>query len=83
LAGFVIVMPQVLPVVWHRLVWLIKVVGAAAAAGQPAAAVLAVVDVILLLLPWAGSLLLLVMMARGPARWVVDRWSPARLQGRS
>jgi putative peptide zinc metalloprotease protein len=78
--GFVIVLPQLLPVVWHRLIWLIHAVGTAAATGQPALATLAAVNVLLLLLPCAGSLLLLAMIARGPVQWILARCAPTRLQ---
>ncbi|MGH3720930.1 MAG: hypothetical protein ACRDRI_19190 [Pseudonocardiaceae bacterium] len=84
LVGFVILVPRVLPVVWHRLTWLTHAVGRTAAAGQPAEAALGVVNIILLLLPWAGSLLLLGRMVRGPVRWLWARCSPAWLRaGRS
>jgi putative peptide zinc metalloprotease protein len=78
-AGFVIVLPQLLPVLWHRLIWLIHAVSTAAATGQPALATLAAVDVLLLLLPCAGSLLLLGMIARGPVQWILARCTPTRL----
>ncbi|MGH3866205.1 MAG: hypothetical protein ACRDQ4_08750 [Pseudonocardiaceae bacterium] len=82
--GFLIVVPRVLPVVWHRLVWLVHAVQAKVAAGQVAEATLGVVQIFLLLLPWVGSLLLLGMMARRPVRWLRARWSPARVSaGRS
>jgi putative peptide zinc metalloprotease protein len=84
LVGFLLVVPRVLPVVWHRLVWLIHVVGTKAADGQVAEAALGVVQIVLLLLPWVGSLLLLGMMARRPVRWLLARWNPARMSaGRS
>ncbi len=81
LVGFVIVVPQILPVLWHQLIWLIHTVSVAAATGQVAAALLGVVDIILLLLPCAGSLLLLGMIIHGPARWVFARCGLARSQG--
>jgi putative peptide zinc metalloprotease protein len=77
--GFLLVVPRVLPVVGHRLVWLANAVGAKAAAGQMAEAALGVVQIVLLLLPWVGSLLLMGMMARRPVRWLLARWSPARV----
>jgi putative peptide zinc metalloprotease protein len=84
LVGFLIVVPRVLPVVWHRLVGLIHAVGAAGAAGEVAVAALGVVQIILLLLPWVGSLLLLGMMARRPVRWLWTRRGPAQVRaGRS
>ena len=79
--GFLIVVPQVLPVLLHQLIWLFHAVGAAASSGQLALATLGVVDILLLLLPCVGSLLLLGMVTRGPARWVLARCGPARLQG--
>jgi len=80
LIGLAILLPQVLPVVWQRLIWLIHAVGTAAATGQPAEATLGIVNIILLLLPWIGSLMLLGMMLHGPARWVLARCAPTRLQ---
>jgi putative peptide zinc metalloprotease protein len=79
LVGFLIVIPRVLPVVWHRLVWLIQAVRAAASASHGAEAALGVVQIVLLLLPWVGSLLMLGMMARRPVQWLRDRWNPARV----
>ena len=55
--GFVIIVPQVLPVLLHRLIWLFHAVSAAASSGQLALATLGVVDILLLLLPCVGSLL--------------------------
>jgi putative peptide zinc metalloprotease protein len=84
LVGFLIVVPRVLPVVWHRLLWLCHAVGAAAGAGHAAEAALGVVQVVLLLLPWLGSVLLLGMMARRPVQWVWTRGVPALVRaGRS
>jgi putative peptide zinc metalloprotease protein len=84
LVGFLLVVPRVLPVVWHRLVWLTQAVAAKAVAGQAAEAALGVVQIVLLLLPWVGSLLLLGMMARRPVQWLLARWSPACVRaGRS
>jgi hypothetical protein len=80
LIGLAILLPQVLPVVWQRLIWLTHAVGTAAAAGQPAEATLGVVNIIFLLLPWIGSLMLLGMMLQGPVHWVLGR--RARLQTR-
>ena len=77
--GFLLVVPRVLPVVGHRLVWLANAVATKAAAGQAAEAALGVVQIVLLLLPWVGSLLLLGMMARRPVRWLLARWRPARV----
>ena len=82
--GFLIVVPRVLPVVWHRLVWLVHAVQVNAAAGQMAETALGVVQIFLLLLPWVGSLLLLGMTARRPVRWLLARWSRGRVRaGRS
>ena len=84
LVGFLLVVPRMLPVVWHRLIWLSQAVGAKAAAGQLAEAALGVVQIVLLLLPWVGSLLLLGMMVHRRVRWLLARWSPARVSaGRS
>jgi putative peptide zinc metalloprotease protein len=83
MVGFMLVIPQVLPVVWQRLVWLIHAVGAKAAAGQAAEVALGVVQIALLLLPWVGSLLLLGMMVRRPVRWLLARWTARASAGRS
>jgi putative peptide zinc metalloprotease protein len=84
LIGFLIVVPRVLPVVWHRLIELSHAVGAAAGAGQVSLAALGVVQIFLLLLPWVGSLLLLSMMARRPVQWLWTHWGPVRVRaGRS
>ena len=80
--GFVIIVPQVLPVVWDRLVELGVLTGAAAADGAVAEATLGVIQIILLLLPWVGSLLLLGMIMHGPLRMALARWGPARLRVR-
>jgi putative peptide zinc metalloprotease protein len=80
--GFVIVVPQVLPVVWGRLVELGTLTGVAAADGAVAEATLGVIQIILLLLPWVGSVLLLGMIMRGPLRMALARWGPARLRAR-
>lgn len=82
LIGFVIVVPRVLPVLWHQLIWLIQAVSTAAATGQFAVATLGAVDIILLLLPCMGSLLLLGMIVQGPLHWVLARYGPSRLQRR-
>jgi putative peptide zinc metalloprotease protein len=82
--GFLIIVPQVLPVVWERLVWLCHAVAAKASEGSIAETALGVVQIILLLLPWVGSLLLLGLMARRPVLWLWARWHPAQLRaGRS
>ena len=77
LIGFLIVLPRVLPVVWHRLVWLTHAVGAAVSANHGAEAALGVVQIVLLLLPWVGSSLMLGMMLRRPLRWLRRRGTPA------
>lgn len=73
LIGFLIIVPQVLPVVWHRLLGLSHGVGTAVTAGHAAQATLGVVQIFLLLLPWVGSLLLLGMMLRRPVQWLWAR----------
>ncbi len=80
--GFLIIVPQVMPVVWQRLMELGAATGAAAATGSVAETTLAVIQIILLLLPWAGSLLLLGMMVSALVRFVRARWGPARRRGR-
>ncbi|HKR49125.1 MAG TPA: hypothetical protein VJT72_05995 [Pseudonocardiaceae bacterium] len=80
--GLLIVVPQVLPVVWERLLELGMLTGAAAAAGSVAETTLGVIQIVLLLLPWVGSALLLGMIMHGPLRWVLGRWGPARLRVR-
>lgn len=80
--GFLIIVPQVLPVVWDRLIELGAATGAAAAAGSAAETTLGVIQIILLLLPWIGSLLLLWMILDGPLRMAWTRWGPARLRAR-
>jgi putative peptide zinc metalloprotease protein len=82
--GFLIVVPQVLPVVWRQFIWLCQTVAAKAAEGHIAETALGVVQIILLLLPWVGSLLLLGLLARRPVQWLWARCQPARLRaGRS
>jgi putative peptide zinc metalloprotease protein len=81
--GFVMVVPQVLPVVWNRLMALGAATGTAAAAGSVAKTTLGVIQMILLLLPWAGSLLLLGMIINGPLRMAWARWGPALRARRS
>lgn len=80
--GFLIIVPQVMPVVWDRLLELGSLTGAAAATGSVAEATLGVIQMILLLLPWVGGLLLLGMIMHGPLRWALARWGPARLRAR-
>ncbi len=80
--GFLIIVPQVMPVVWQRLMELGAATGAAAATGGVAETTLGVVQIILLLLPWAGSLLLLGMLVSALVRFVRARWGPARRRGR-
>jgi putative peptide zinc metalloprotease protein len=79
MVGFLLVVPQMLPVVWHRLVWLSQAVGTKAAAGQLSEAALGVVQIVLLLLPWVGSLLLLGMTVHRRVQWLLARWRPARV----
>ncbi len=80
--GFLIIVPQVLPVVWDRLMELGAATGAAAAAGSVAETTLGVIQIILLLLPWAGSLLLLGMLVSALVRFVRARRGQARLRAR-
>ncbi|MGB7796483.1 MAG: hypothetical protein WBL53_09555 [Pseudonocardiaceae bacterium] len=77
--GFVIVAPRVLPVVSGRLMELVPAAIAAASAGKVAEATLDVVDTMLLVLPWAGSVLLLVMIVRWPAKALLTRWRSTHL----
>ncbi|MGH3765163.1 MAG: hypothetical protein ACRDS0_11830 [Pseudonocardiaceae bacterium] len=84
LIGFLIVVPTVLPVVWHQLVRLSQAVADQAAQGNIAVTALGVLQIVLLLLPWVGSLLLLGLMARRPFRWLLARFQSAQLgTGRS
>ena len=83
LIGFLLVVPQVLPVVWHRLLELSHAVAVKAAGGHVAETALGVVQIILLLIPWVGSLLMLGMMVRRPVRWLLTRSPLARLRARS
>jgi len=83
LIGFLLVVPQVLPVVWNRLVELSHAVAVKAAEGHIAETALGVVQIILLLIPWVGSLLMLGMMVRRPVRWLLTRSPVARLRARS
>jgi putative peptide zinc metalloprotease protein len=76
--GFLLIAPQVLPTVWTRLLEVLHTVGVAAVAGNITEMGLGVVVILLLVLPWAGSVLLLGMMARGPLQWTLARWSPTR-----
>ncbi len=77
LIGFLIVIPRVLPVVWHRLVFLTHAVGEAASSSHWAEVSLGGLQIVLLLLPWVGSSLMLGMMARRPLRWLRRRGTPA------
>ena len=76
--GFVIIAPQVLPVVWERLIAVGAATGTAAATGNVAETTLGMIHIILLVLPWVGAVLLLGMIAQGPLRWALTRWGPAR-----
>ncbi len=78
--GFLIIVPEVLPVVWERLVWLSQAVAQKASEGSIAETALGVVQIILLLLPWVGSLLLLGLLLRRPVGWLWARCRPARLR---
>ena len=80
LIGFLLVVPQVLPVVWNRLVELSHAVAVKAAEGHIAETTLGIVQIILLLIPWVGSLLMLGMMVRRPVRWLLTRSPVARLR---
>ncbi|MDQ4102873.1 MAG: hypothetical protein M3186_03895, partial [Actinomycetota bacterium] len=80
--GFLIVVPQVMPVVWDQLIRLGQAVGAAAAAGEVAVTTLGVIQMILLVLPWVGGALLLCMIVNGPLRMAWARWGPARFRAR-
>ena len=72
--GFLIILSQVWPVLWVRLVEMGQLVGTAATAGNVAETILGVIQIILLLLPWAGSLLLLGLIINGSLRWALPRW---------
>lgn len=77
---FLLIIPQVLPVVWERLVWLGQAVAEKASQGSIAETALGIVQIILLLLPWIGSLLLLGLLMRRPVGWLWVRCRPARLR---
>ncbi|MGH3787584.1 MAG: hypothetical protein ACRDRG_13770 [Pseudonocardiaceae bacterium] len=81
LTVILIILPQLLPVVWHRLISLIQTVSTAAATGEVAAATLGVVNIILLLLPWAASLLVMGLIAQSLVRWVSVRRGATRMYG--
>src|SRR6185437_3561684 len=81
--GLLIVVPQVLPVVWQRLVELTQAVGAATTAGHVAEATLGVIQIGLLLLPWIGSLLLLALMVRPVLMTLAHKGSARSQAGRS
>jgi putative peptide zinc metalloprotease protein len=80
--GFVIVVPQLVPVVWERLMELGAAIGAAAATGSVAKTTLGVIQIASLLLPWVGSLLVLGMAINGALRWALARWGPKRPRAR-
>ncbi len=80
--GFLIIVPQVFPVVWARLLELGSLTGAAAATGSVAEATLGVIQMILLVLPWLGGLLMLGLIMHPLLRWALARWGPARLRAR-
>ncbi|MGH3695501.1 MAG: hypothetical protein ACRDRX_16195 [Pseudonocardiaceae bacterium] len=77
---FLLIIPQVLPVVWERLVWLGQAVVEKASQGSIAETALGIVQIILLLLPWVGSLLLLGLLMRRPVGWMWARCRPGRLR---
>ncbi|MGH3874094.1 MAG: hypothetical protein ACRDSR_21775 [Pseudonocardiaceae bacterium] len=81
--GFLLIVPQVMPVVWDRLRELGAATGAAAAAGSVAEAALGAIQIVLLLLPWLGGVLMLYLIMRGPVQWAVARWGPARSGARA
>jgi putative peptide zinc metalloprotease protein len=72
-AGFVIVLPRVLPVLGSRLIESSQAVGADAAAGQVGQVTMDVVNLILLVLPWVGSALLLTLIIRWPVQAMLRR----------
>ncbi|MGH3763918.1 MAG: hypothetical protein ACRDTX_01990 [Pseudonocardiaceae bacterium] len=76
--GFLLLVPAVMPTVWTRLLELGHSIGAAAAVGNVTEVALGVVVILLVVLPWAGSVLLLGMLAKGPLQWLLVRWSPVR-----
>ena len=76
-AGFVIVAPRVLPVVWTRLFEVSQAVAVDAVAGRVTGATMDVVNLVLLVLPWVGSVLLLIMIVR----WPVEAMSRRRATG--
>ncbi len=80
--GFLIIVPQVMPVVWDQLMRLGGAVGAAAASGEVALTTLGVIQIVLLLLPWVGGALLFGMIVNGPLRMAWARWGPARYRAR-
>jgi putative peptide zinc metalloprotease protein len=80
LVGLLIVLPQVLPLVGQRLIELSHALTSSAAAHHLAETILNIIQIALLVLPWAGTLLILGMMARQPARWLASRYSPPRPQ---
>jgi putative peptide zinc metalloprotease protein len=72
--GFLIIVPQVLPVVWYRLTELSQEMTTATESHHTATAALSLVKITLLLLPWVGSSLMLSMMVRRPAQRLWRRY---------
>src|SRR3712207_9528681 len=66
--GFLIVVPQVMPVVWDQLIRLGQAVGAAAAAGEVAVATLGGIPMIFLGVAWGGGGPLFFMCVDGASR---------------
>jgi putative peptide zinc metalloprotease protein len=83
LVGLLVMAPQVLPLVGQRLVELSHALSASAAAYHLAETTLDMIQIVLLVLPWAGTLLILGMMARQPVRWLATRYSPPWPRGRN
>jgi putative peptide zinc metalloprotease protein len=79
---FLLIVPQVLPVVWERLIWLGQAVREKASEGSVAETALGVVNIFLLLLPWVGAFLLMGLILNRPVRWLWGRCNPARLRAR-
>ncbi|MGP4019289.1 hypothetical protein [Saccharopolyspora sp. 5N708] len=80
LIGFLVLAPQVLPVVWQALLVQGQGVGSAARAGEIAAALVAILRMFLLVLPWAGVTLILVYLGRSLVR-KIRSWRARRAQG--
>lgn len=63
LVSFLVLAPQVLPVIWDTVLWHVAAAAEAVRAGQSATTAVAVTQVLLLLLPVLGVTLLLTMIA--------------------